>query len=128
MNRKTQSVAQALERMQPFAEDFGWTIESIGGGKWEAMFWPSEEWSGVQTFKARPLFIRLAWHLAVSHPDPEMVRQTIRWYGDIPKLQRAQKIHHKHLLSLKWLNIDEQYDDCARPEMPVQVYNEAGIR
>mgnify|MGYP003645343722 CR=1 FL=1 len=128
MNRKTQSIPQALERMAPHMEACDWSLENVGSGKWENIFWPTSDSFGMATTKARPLFIELVWHLAVAHPDPEAVKKEIRWYGDIAKLQRAQKINYSHLRALRWLNIDEQYDEYDRPEMPVQVYNPAGIR
>ena len=123
MNRKTQSVSQAMERMAPYMEVCEWGLENMGGGQWDNIFYPTEDSFGIATTKARPLFIELVWHLAVSHPNPEMVKQEIRWYGDLPKLQRSQKIHHSHLVALRWLNIDEEYDDCEIPVIIPQVYN-----
>ena len=126
MVRKTKSIGQALERLAPHMEKCGWTVEPLGGGKWEAAVWPTIEKYGVRIYKARELFAQLCWHMAVSHSRPEAVKEAVRWYGDFEAIARAQKIHHKHKQALRWLNIDEQYADAEMPEMPRQVYNEAG--
>jgi len=124
MVRKTKSIPQALERIAPFTEAVGWDIECLGGGKWHAIHWPTEKYfGGPHLYRAQQMFVRLVWHIAEAHPDPEAVKHAVRWYGDIGKIQRAQKTHYTYIKALRWFNVDERYDVYARPVKAKQVYN-----
>ena len=109
MTRRTKTVKIALDRMLPFIGDCTSHVPKYeGNGYWLDHTPTTDSWYSKRTVK---VFIQNAWLVVNYHPDPEAVRDAIRWNGDPHALERQVKVHHEYMKALKWLTMDDRYEE-----------------
>jgi len=110
--RRTKSVKLALERLLPFISDLETNVTKVpryeGNGYWSDYSPLTDNWYPRRTVK---VFVQNAWLVVNWHPDPEAVKDAIRWKGDPHALERQVKVHHQDMRALKWLSMDPRWDD-----------------
>ena len=105
MNRRTKSLHKVMERLIPFAEEIGWEI-TPSGGKWLEQLVPARKWLGDIGPFVQPtikLIGPVVAHIRNDHPNTELVRTTVRFYGKVPTGLWAE--HHS---ALEWLKLTEE--------------------
>ena len=106
MNRRTKSLNKAMERLVPFAEELGWEISHAGGNTWLEQYVPAKKWLGdIGAFKTKTIKLigPVTHHIMHDHPNPELVRSTVRFHGRIPNGLWAE-----HRTALKWLRLNKE--------------------